>query len=251
MKKPIIALFLSALLLSISVSAVQSPRVGLYIDGASIGNDMPLVFINEQTAYIPIRRLCTALRAELSWDAQTKTATVQKGDRTLLLRIHASTAQINGKAYPMDMPALLFGDTTWVPLRFVAEALLADVWYDSARQSIFVATTTNYEGYPLAPDELYQSSGYACPVGPYLYEDAIAIQKTTVAGYESWIMYAPRGNFTVSLGKLNGSYGEGFEDIKAGERYRICFFLLGGDGTNHPFSIFRGLGDLSVTPHKA
>jgi hypothetical protein len=87
---------------------------------------------------IPLRAVVEALGAEIKWDAATQTVHGTKGEKEFDLPIGARTATVNGGSVSLDVPAQLISGTTMVPLRFVAEALGAEVEWNAAEQRVVV-----------------------------------------------------------------------------------------------------------------
>jgi hypothetical protein len=88
--------------------------------------------------FIPLRAVVEALGAEIKWDAPTQTVRGTKGSREFMLPIGSRTAMVNGQSVTLDVPAQLMSGTTMVPLRFVAEALGAEVEWNAAAQRVGV-----------------------------------------------------------------------------------------------------------------
>ncbi len=79
---------------------------------------------------VPLRGIFEALQAEIKWEAATKTITATKGTTVVMLAVGSKAVSINGEIPPLDVPAQLIGGSTYVPLRFVGQALGCKVvWY--------------------------------------------------------------------------------------------------------------------------
>ncbi|MFZ5814253.1 MAG: copper amine oxidase N-terminal domain-containing protein [Bacillota bacterium] len=89
---------------------------------------------------VPFRHLAEFLGATVEWEPSTRTVTMTKGDQTVVLTIGESTALVNGQEVQLDVSADIFEGRTFVPLRFIAEALGADVDYDPETGAITVIT---------------------------------------------------------------------------------------------------------------
>lgn len=88
--------------------------------------------------FIPLRAVVEALGAEVRWDARTQTVHGSRGSREFALPVGSRTAQVNGRSLNLDAPARLMSGTTMVPLRFVAEALGANVDWNASEQRVAV-----------------------------------------------------------------------------------------------------------------
>ncbi|KRE93102.1 hypothetical protein ASG89_06230 [Paenibacillus sp. Soil766] len=84
--------------------------------------------------FVPLRSIFEALQSQVDWNAETQTVTATKGKQTVKLTLHSETAQLNGKNIQLDASPILYQESTFVPLRFVGEALGASViWEDVTR----------------------------------------------------------------------------------------------------------------------
>lgn len=115
-------------------------------DGASSGNivvllnDKPIDFGGVPPTQIggrvmvPLRGVFEALGATVDFDGATSTIFAVRGDTQIQLQLGSTQASLNGLPRTLDVPAQARGGRTLVPLRFVSEALGADVkWNDSLR----------------------------------------------------------------------------------------------------------------------
>jgi hypothetical protein len=83
---------------------------------------------------VPLRGVFEALGAQVRWLPAAREVRVVAGDKTVRLPIHASVAYTNGRRIPLEVPAQIVRGRTLVPLRFVAEALGAEVeWLPDQR----------------------------------------------------------------------------------------------------------------------
>lgn len=133
MKRRILSLLLSLLLLCGSVNAVS-----LYVDTTKLNPDVPPTIVENRTL-VPLRAIFEALGATVAWDADTRTATGTTDDTVVVIQIDNTTAYVNGEARTLDVPAQILQNRTMVPARFVSEALGCDVTWDSATQTAAVA----------------------------------------------------------------------------------------------------------------
>ncbi|OPY55857.1 MAG: Protease inhibitor precursor [Pelotomaculum sp. PtaU1.Bin035] len=95
----------------------------------------PPVMINSRVM-VPLRGIFEAIGATVTWDAQTQTVKAAKGNTTIQLKIGDSAAYKNGQAIILDSPPQILNGSTMVPVRFVSEALGAEVKWDEATQTV-------------------------------------------------------------------------------------------------------------------
>ena len=94
--------------------------------------------IDQGTTLVPMRAIFEALGATVEWEGTTRTIQARRGNRVMHLRIGEVTAAVDGQEQTLVMPATLVNGITYVPLRFVATALGADVSWDGATRTISI-----------------------------------------------------------------------------------------------------------------
>lgn len=104
-----------------------------------------VVYTMDQAAYVkngrtlvPFRFLAEALGATVGWDANTSTASLNLQGSEVKVTIGSKNASINNTAATLDVPAEVTGGRTFIPLRFVSEALGAKVDYNSETKAVSV-----------------------------------------------------------------------------------------------------------------
>ncbi len=108
------------------VLTVTSTADGLIVatNGKEVdfGEELPFIDENGRTQ-IPIRAVAEALGCEVSWDEETYTATLTKGDKTVIIKIGSADMQSGNEIITMDTTAQIVNDRTYIPVRFAGEAL--------------------------------------------------------------------------------------------------------------------------------
>ncbi len=82
----------------------------------------PYVDSNWRTM-VPIRALAEAFDAEVIYDNDDRTVTINYDEKTIVMTIDESTYTVDGEEMTMDTAAVIKGDRTYVPVRFAAEAM--------------------------------------------------------------------------------------------------------------------------------
>lgn len=111
-------------------------RAALVFDETKI-NDVAPVIRNERTM-LPIRFVVEALGGSIAWNATQRTVTIVKNDTVMVITIGAATASINGQPVLLDAPAFIENSRTYLPLRFVAENLDAQVTWDAETKQVII-----------------------------------------------------------------------------------------------------------------
>lgn len=134
----------SRLLPLLAIAAATVPTAGASAQIQVEVNSRPVQFGAVQPVrvngrvFIPLRAVVESLGAEIKWEPATQTVRGRKGDREFSLQINSRLAMLNGKEAMLDAPAQMISGTTMVPLRFVAEALGAEVEWNAARQQVVI-----------------------------------------------------------------------------------------------------------------
>lgn len=114
----------------------EAPSV--YLNGEQMTFDAE-PFIEDDRALVPVRAIFEACGATVAWDQDaltvigTKNVTDESGNSDLLtvvLQIDNTTAFVDGEPVELDVPAKVVQDRTFVPLRFIADSLGAEVDWD-------------------------------------------------------------------------------------------------------------------------
>lgn len=157
MSKKLFGLLLTLVMLfSFTNVAMAVPTV--FINGQQLLFDVSPVIENERTL-VPLRAIFESLGAEVAWDEYTQTITAVKGTNTIRIQIGNITAQKNNEPIELDVPAKIINGRTLVPLRFVSEALGADVKWEGSSQTITIIDSVVT---PTSKDDLDNSK---IPVG--------------------------------------------------------------------------------------
>lgn len=114
-------------------SAAAAQAIKVVKDGSTLSFDANPEIINGRT-FVPYRKLAEEIGAEVDWNASTQKVTVTKGGKNVQLAIGSTKATVNGKAVTLDAAAVVKGNRTLVPLRFLSESLgLWVKWNDSTK----------------------------------------------------------------------------------------------------------------------
>lgn len=90
---------------------------------------------------IPVRGVLEKLGAQVTWVAKTQEVVATNGKVDITLKVGGREARVNGKSVPLDVPAQIISGSTMVPLRFVGEAMGADIKWDGAARTVLITTT--------------------------------------------------------------------------------------------------------------
>lgn len=99
----------------------------MMINGDLISNAN--IIIKNGTTLVPLRIISEQLKADVAWNAKTKTITIVKGNNTIEMKVGNKSAKLNNKSFKMNVAPQIINGYTYVPIRAVAECFNADVGY--------------------------------------------------------------------------------------------------------------------------
>jgi hypothetical protein len=102
-------------------------------------NDGVHPYISNGSTLVPARFVVEKLDADIQWNGETQQVTVIDpfSHRKIVLTIGSNQATVDGKATTLETAAELTNNSTFVPVRFIAEALGCKVdWNDKTRTVI-------------------------------------------------------------------------------------------------------------------
>jgi hypothetical protein len=76
----------------------------------------------------------------VQWNPADQSITATKGSTTINLQIGSTTALYNGTQITLDAAPQIVGGRTLVPVRFIGEALEAQVSWDAANYQVNIIT---------------------------------------------------------------------------------------------------------------
>lgn len=117
---------------------ITSPdKISVVVNENQISFDQQPVIVNERTL-VPIRAIFEALGATVDWNSETQTITSNRDNISISLTINSNIMTKNGKEIILDIPALLKGDRTLVPVRAIAEAFNCNVNWNEKTQTVTI-----------------------------------------------------------------------------------------------------------------
>lgn len=133
--KSILFSLLLMIFVTSNVFAGRSPLIEY--NGKIVKSDVSPYIQNERTM-VPIRFISETLGYNVTWDNDKREVGVKGKDTEILLKVDSKNALVNGKEVKLDAPASIKKDRTFVPLRFVAENLKAEVKWDKENFKVII-----------------------------------------------------------------------------------------------------------------
>lgn len=142
--KKLLALFLIvAMCLGTFLNVSAETDIKIIIDDVNQSYDQMPQILNGRTL-VPLRGIFEALGAKVEWVDETKTIIGSKGQNTVVLQVESTSAVMNNKNITLDVAPKIINSRTMVPVRFISEALGAEVqWVDETKT--VVITSNEYK----------------------------------------------------------------------------------------------------------
>ena len=113
---------------------VTSTNENIFVtaDGKKIefGDAQPFIDENGRTQ-IPVRAVAETLGCTVDWDNETQTAALSKDGRMVIIKIGNANMQAGKNIITMDTAAQIVNERTYIPVRFVGEALGMKINWES------------------------------------------------------------------------------------------------------------------------
>lgn len=150
-KKIWLTLLSAIMLFSVMISSASAAKVAVsvQVDGNTIKFPDELPYFEDNRVMIPIRFVSEALGAVVEFE-KTKTDTelrrvvkIELAGKKIDMPVNSDVALVGDQTVKLDVPARMQGNRVYVPLRFVSEALGANVKWDAAKKIVIVTTGAN------------------------------------------------------------------------------------------------------------
>ncbi|MCD8215040.1 MAG: copper amine oxidase N-terminal domain-containing protein [Clostridiales bacterium] len=128
---------------ALSVSAVYGNNsaeqgAAVYVNGKQADTG---VVVDGRTL-VPLRGVFEALGAEVSYDAEEKSAVIAAEDIEIIITAGSDVMKVNENEVGLDVAAEIIDDSIMIPVRAVSEALGAEVSYDAETKAVSITKET-------------------------------------------------------------------------------------------------------------
>jgi len=135
---------LGGLLMGAAFAGAQDIRVTVDGDPVDFGIARPIT--QNGRVLVPMRQIFEKLGAYVQWNGGSRSIDAQKGTTQIRLVIGDNNATVNGTLRTLEVPAQIANGATMVPLRFVSEALGANVQWSSANRLVAISSDGTMDG---------------------------------------------------------------------------------------------------------
>jgi hypothetical protein len=121
-----------------TLASAQTVRVTVDGDPVNFSGTTPRIMGSR--VMVPLRGVFEQMGANVEWDSSSRTVSAVDGDTDVELKIGDRRAIVDGKVVMLDVPAMLVGGRTMVPLRFLSESLGANVEWNEPQRLVMITT---------------------------------------------------------------------------------------------------------------
>ena len=264
-KVTLLTAFLAAsfgLLTPTFATPTYTPQVNLIIDGRMITADPAPMIKNDRTV-VPLRVVSETLGAEVTWNEADRSVLIEKGTRTILLRIDRSLVDytFDGlKHYQLsDVQPFIHQNRTFVPLRLISNALGVGITWEDATRTVRVDSSTSAVVEPFFDIKLASVKANALIPGTTTLQSTFTSAPPTAAAKIKYLLVDPatgKGLVIAQGSDLSGSYTwhpkmrDQGSKVLAAALYSADGRFLGGDAVPVTISISPAVA-LTVTGAEA
>ena len=90
------------------------------------------------TIFVPLRSMFEQMGAAVSYDPDSKIATVSKPGAQIVVTVGKAEVVINGETRPLDVPPIVYNGVVMVPIRVISETMGAYVQWVPDRHLVVV-----------------------------------------------------------------------------------------------------------------
>ena len=132
-----------AIMLSVFSVTTLAAGMTIKLDGKNLTTDVaPFIDANGRTM-VPVRLISEGLGASVAWDAKSRLITITKSTTVIKLTIGSKQITTNGQASTMDTAAVIASGSTYVPVRFIAEALNLTAGWDGPTGTVLLTSSSS------------------------------------------------------------------------------------------------------------
>ena len=216
MKKMIrilLMLTLSVVLLCGGAMAAGNP-ITVQLDGQQVVFPDAQPRLKGGRTYVPVRAVAETMGADVSYDGETRTVTIVRGERTITMTLGSDQLTITeggeSTTSTMDAAPFLYKGRTYVPIRFAAQALDCMVGWESDSRTVVIVDTEKLVTDVLAGKSFTYLEKLAALSGKY--SEGIWDMGADVSAGVSFDLSTSLGNLSMPLLTMEGTTAHTIQD---------------------------------------
>lgn len=147
--KAVLCAFAAVCIIGIGTAALAEEEVvSVVVDNEKVVFEDQQPVILDGTTLVPIRAVFEKAGADVTWDQESKTATLIKGNYTVKITVGDSVLYKNNSQIALTVSALMYNNRILIPVRAIGEAMDFNIKWDGFHSTVFVGTDgTEYRPY--------------------------------------------------------------------------------------------------------
>lgn len=135
-----------------TVAMANAQDIGVTLDGRPVrfSGQQPIMVNN--SVLVPLRGVFEDMGAQVLWNQERQQVTAIKDDKRIRLNIGERMADIDGRAVRLNQAPIVRNGSTLVPLRFLSEALGAQVRWNPNNDMVAIRTDVEGRAQPIRGD---------------------------------------------------------------------------------------------------
>ncbi len=125
----------------------------VHVDGRYVATDVDPYVSNGRTC-LPLRAAAESMGAAVTWDNNTRSATVSKDGTVIRYTVGSTVFTVNGVSRYNDAAPQIVGGRTMLPIRPIAEALGGSLAWDGTTASVTIDTPAADAPAPSLPSDV-------------------------------------------------------------------------------------------------
>lgn len=126
--------------MAITAAMQSGGSIAVTVNGNAVSfSDQPPAMVH-QRVLVPVRGVFEQLNGTVTYVAAKNLVTTTQNGKNIELYIGKTVAIVDGRELKLDQPAILMNGRAMVPLRFLSEALGADVKWDDTSKTVSITT---------------------------------------------------------------------------------------------------------------
>lgn len=114
--------------------------IKININGKLVETPLVTPLLMDGRVMVPLRGVLQEFDANIEWYPNQKIVVARRAGRSVTLPVGRNYAFVGDKFVDLAVPAQIMNGRTLVPLRFVAEALNAYVFYDATARTVVITS---------------------------------------------------------------------------------------------------------------
>jgi hypothetical protein len=148
------------ILVSLATVAVASAQdIGVTVDGRPVRFEGQQPIMVNNSVLVPLRGVFEDMGARVLWNQERQQVTAIKDEKRIRLNIGEHMADVDGHSVRMNTAPIVRNGSTLVPLRFLSEALGAQVRWNPNNEMVMIRTDAAGRAQPIRRDRDRNNDG--------------------------------------------------------------------------------------------